>query len=77
MRVVKFRTVRQDAEADVEVHWAEEGDARATKVGSFLRKTRLDEFPQFLNLLRGEMSMAGPRPERPELVAQLQKQIPY
>jgi len=75
--VVKFRTMRQDAEADGEAHWAREGDPRATKVGLFLRKTHLDEFPQFINVLRGEMSLVGPRPERPELVAGLQKQVPF
>lgn len=76
-RVVKFRTMSQDAEADGEAHWALEGDPRATKVGKFLRKTHLDEFPQFLNVLKGEMSLVGPRPERPILVDELQKQIPF
>jgi len=75
--VLKFRTMIQDAEADGEAHWAQEGDPRATKVGIFLRKTHLDEFPQFWNVLKGEMSLVGPRPERPEIVAELEKQIPF
>jgi exopolysaccharide biosynthesis polyprenyl glycosylphosphotransferase len=75
--VVKFRTMSQDAEADGEAHWAMEGDPRATKVGNFLRKTHLDEFPQFWNVLKGEMSLVGPRPERPILVDELQTQIPF
>jgi exopolysaccharide biosynthesis polyprenyl glycosylphosphotransferase len=75
--VVKFRTMHQDAEADGEAHWAQEGDPRTTRVGQILRKTHIDEFPQFWNVLRGEMSLVGPRPERPELVAELQKQIPF
>ncbi len=75
--VLKFRTMSQDAEADGEAHWAMEGDPRTTKVGKFLRKTHLDEFPQFWNVLKGEMSLVGPRPERPKLVDDLQKQIPF
>ncbi len=75
--VVKFRTMNQDAEADGEAHWAMEGDPRTTKVGMFLRTTHLDEFPQFWNVLKGEMSLVGPRPERPILVGELQKQIPF
>jgi len=75
--LLKFRTMIQDAEADGEAHWAQEGDPRATKVGIFLRKTHLDEFPQFWNVLKGEMSLVGPRPERPEIVAQLEKRIPF
>ncbi len=75
--VVKFRTMNQDAEADGEAHWAMEGDPRTTKVGMFLRKTHLDEFPQFWNVLKGEMSLVGPRPERSILVDELQKQIPF
>lgn len=76
-RVLKFRTMIQDAEADGEAHWAMEGDPRTTGVGRFLRKTHLDEFPQFWNVLKGEMSLVGPRPERPELVLELQEQIPF
>jgi lipopolysaccharide/colanic/teichoic acid biosynthesis glycosyltransferase len=76
-QVLKFRTMVQDAEADGEAHWAMEGDPRATGVGRVLRRTHLDEFPQFWNVLKGEMSLVGPRPERPELVAELQQQIPF
>ena len=76
-RVAKFRTMSQDAEADGDAHWAMEGDPRATKVGKVLRKTHMDEFPQFWNVFIGEMSMVGPRPERPMLVDELQKQIPF
>jgi exopolysaccharide biosynthesis polyprenyl glycosylphosphotransferase len=75
--VVKFRTMQQDAEADGEAHWAREGDPRTTRVGKILRKMHLDEFPQFWNVLRGQMSLVGPRPERPELVAELEKNIPF
>ena len=59
--IIKFRTMRRDAEADGQPRWAQEGDARATRVGRFLRKTHLDEVPQFINVLRGEMSLVGPR----------------
>jgi exopolysaccharide biosynthesis polyprenyl glycosylphosphotransferase len=76
-KIHKFRTMRQDAESDGEVRMAVEKDPRVTRVGKFLRRTRLDEFPQFWNVLRGEMSLVGPRAERPELVAQFQKQIPF
>jgi len=75
--VLKLRTMRQDAEADGLAHWASEGDPRMTRVGGLLRKMHLDEFPQFWNVLKGEMSLVGPRPERPELVAELEKQIPF
>ena len=76
-KIHKFRTMRQDAESDGEVRMAAKKDSRVTRVGYFLRRTRLDEFPQFWNVLRGEMSLVGPRAERPELVAQFQKQIPF
>ncbi|NOH03833.1 MAG: sugar transferase [Chloroflexi bacterium] len=75
--ILKFRTMKQNAEADGQPKVAEENDPRVTKVGNFLRKTRLDELPQFWDVLRGEMSLVGPRAERPELVAEYQKQIPY
>lgn len=75
--VVKFRTMQADAEADGQAHWAQVGDPRTTAVGRLLRKTHLDEFPQFWNVVRGEMSVVGPRPERPELVAELEKEIPF
>jgi len=73
----KFRTMFQDAEADGEAKLAEENDPRITRVGNILRKTRLDEFPQFFNVLRGEMSLIGPRAEREVLVARFQKEIPF
>jgi exopolysaccharide biosynthesis polyprenyl glycosylphosphotransferase len=76
-RVIKFRTMRTDAEPDGRPRWAREGDDRATRVGRILRKTRLDELPQVINILRGEMSVVGPRPERPEFIAELEKQIPF
>jgi sugar transferase (PEP-CTERM system associated) len=76
-RCYKFRTMRSDAEADSGPTWALDDDPRITRVGRFLRKTRIDEIPQLLNVLRGEMSLVGPRPERPEFVAALNKQIPY
>ncbi len=75
--VVKFRTMHKDAEADGQAHWAQIGDPRTTAVGRLLRKTHLDEFPQFWNVLRGDMSVVGPRPERPELVEDLEEEIPF
>jgi exopolysaccharide biosynthesis polyprenyl glycosylphosphotransferase len=75
--IYKYRTMRQDAEADGEVRITLENDPRVTRVGNFLRRTRLDELPQFWNVLRGEMSLVGPRAERPELVAEYQKQVPF
>ncbi len=74
--ILKFRTMKQNAEEEG-IKNAEENDPRVTRVGSFLRKTRLDEMPQFWSVLRGEMSLVGPRAERPELVAEYQKQIPF
>jgi len=74
--IYKFRTMRTDAEAGG-VQWAAAGDPRVTRLGRFLRKSRLDEFPQFWNILRGDMSLVGPRPERPEFVEQLARQIPH
>jgi exopolysaccharide biosynthesis polyprenyl glycosylphosphotransferase len=76
-KIYKYRTMRQDAEADGEAKTTLENDPRVTRVGRFLRKTRLDELPQFWNVLRGEMSLVGPRAERPELVAEYQKQVPF
>jgi exopolysaccharide biosynthesis polyprenyl glycosylphosphotransferase len=75
--VCKFRSMVQDAEVNGKAQWAVQGDARITKVGYFIRKTRLDELPQVLNVLRGEMSMVGPRPEREQFIKQLQEQIPF
>jgi exopolysaccharide biosynthesis polyprenyl glycosylphosphotransferase len=76
-RIWKFRTMRRDAEADGKPHWASEHDPRVTKVGRFLRKTRIDELPQIWNVLKGDMSLIGPRPERPEFVEELTLQMPY
>ena len=73
----KFRTMVPNAEADGGAQWARPGDARVTRAGRWLRRTRLDEFPQFWNILRGEMSLIGPRPERPELVARLEAAVPF
>lgn len=74
--IYKFRTMRTDAEADGKARWASKTDSRITRVGKFLRKSRLDELPQIINVLRGEMSFIGPRPERPEFVEVLEKEIP-
>jgi len=75
--ILKFRTMRRDAEADGQPKWAREADERATRVGRVLRRTHLDELPQFVNVLRGEMSLVGPRAERPEMVEYFQKHIPF
>jgi len=75
--VRKLRTMVTDAERDGQAVWAQKNDPRVTRTGRFLRKTHLDEVPQLWNVLRGEMSIVGPRPERPEFVAQLEKQIPF
>ena len=74
--LLKFRSMRVDAEKDG-AQWARKGDTRVTRVGAFIRKVRLDELPQLLNVLRGQMSFVGPRPERPEFVAELAERIPY
>jgi lipopolysaccharide/colanic/teichoic acid biosynthesis glycosyltransferase len=76
-RIYKFRTMTKDAEPDGQPKWAEENDSRATRTGLFLRKTHLDELPQFINVLRGEMSLVGPRAERPELVEWFQQHVPF
>jgi sugar transferase (PEP-CTERM system associated) len=73
----KFRTMRADAEADTGPTWASDDDPRITPIGHFLRTLRLDEIPQLWNVLRGDMSLVGPRPERPEFVEKLKKEIPY
>jgi sugar transferase (PEP-CTERM system associated) len=75
--VHKFRTMQQDAEARTGPMWSQKNDARVTPVGRFLRRTRLDELPQLWNVLRGEMSFVGPRPERPKFVEQLTAEIPF
>lgn len=75
--LIKFRTMGQDAEPDGIAQWAFRGDPRMTKVGLILRKLHVDEFPQFINVFLGNMSLVGPRPERPELVEQLEKEIPF
>lgn len=75
--MVKLRTMIKEAEADGKAQMAEEHDPRVTRVGGFLRRTRLDEFPQFWNILRGDMAMVGPRAERAELVEKYQRKIPF
>ena len=74
--VIKFRSMRTDAEKHG-AQWASENDPRVTLVGGFLRKTRIDELPQFVNVLHGDMSVVGPRPERPEFVSELSESIPH
>jgi len=75
--IYKLRTMRHGAETDTGPTWASHNDPRITFIGRFLRRFRLDEVPQFLNILRGEMSLVGPRPERPEMIALLEKEIPF
>ncbi|MEL6929923.1 MAG: sugar transferase [Cyanobacteria bacterium J06600_6] len=75
-RVYKFRSMYQNAESKG-IQWAQEKDPRITKVGAFIRMTRIDELPQLWNVFKGEMSLVGPRPERPEFDMQLREQIPY
>lgn len=75
--IIKFRTMYQDAEQRTGAVWATENDPRITPVGRFLRKTRLDEIPQLFNVLRGDMSLIGPRPERPSFYNKLEQAIPY
>jgi lipopolysaccharide/colanic/teichoic acid biosynthesis glycosyltransferase len=74
--ILKFRSMATDAERGGPV-WAGESDSRATRVGRVIRKLRFDELPQFVNVLRGEMSVIGPRPERPVFVEQLEREVPY
>ena len=75
--LLKFRSMRVNAENDGQPRWAKQNDSRVTRVGAFIRKVRIDELPQALNVLRGDMSFVGPRPERPFFVAQLTRDIPY
>jgi sugar transferase (PEP-CTERM system associated) len=74
---LKFRSMRSDAERDGVARWAAKNDSRVTRVGGFIRKTRIDELPQLVSVLKGQMSLVGPRPERPSFVAQLREQIPF
>jgi exopolysaccharide biosynthesis polyprenyl glycosylphosphotransferase len=74
--IIKFRSMRTDAEANGPV-WAGQDDSRVTRVGRWIRKLRIDELPQLINIIRGEMSLIGPRPERPVFIRQLEQQIPY
>jgi lipopolysaccharide/colanic/teichoic acid biosynthesis glycosyltransferase len=75
--MIKFRTMVQEAESQTGEVWATKNDPRITSVGNFLRKTRLDELPQFLNVLAGDMSLIGPRPERPGISDDLEEEIPF
>jgi lipopolysaccharide/colanic/teichoic acid biosynthesis glycosyltransferase len=74
--MLKFRTMRRDAELETGAVWSQAGDPRITALGRWLRRTRLDELPQVLNVLSGEMSLVGPRPERPHFVGLLAHQMP-
>ncbi|MCS6874101.1 MAG: TIGR03013 family PEP-CTERM/XrtA system glycosyltransferase [Pyrinomonadaceae bacterium] len=76
-QLIKFRSMRVDAEKNGQPVWAQPNDDRVTRVGKIIRKARIDEIPQFWNILKGEMSFVGPRPERPQFVEQLAKQIPF
>lgn len=76
-QLLKFRSMVVDAEKQGEAQWAKKNDARVTRVGKFIRKVRIDELPQLINILRGDMSIVGPRPERPEFVAELENHLPY
>lgn len=77
IKVIKFRSMRTDAEKDGVPIWATTGDDRVTRVGKIIRKIRVDEIPQFWNIIKGEMSFVGPRPERPHFVSQLAEEIPF
>jgi len=74
---LKFRSMRTDAEKDGKAVWASKNDSRVTRVGAFIRKTRIDDLPQLISVLVGEMSIVGPRPERPTFVAELKEKIPF
>ena len=76
-KVMKDRSMVQDAEHDGQAKWATKNDSRITRVGKFIRKTRIDELPVLGNVIKGEMSMVGPRPERPQFIEKLQRQIPF
>jgi lipopolysaccharide/colanic/teichoic acid biosynthesis glycosyltransferase len=75
-KMYKFRSMRVDAEANGQAVWAQKNDPRATPIGRFLRSSRLDELPQLVNVLKGDMNIVGPRPERPSIFAQLRADIP-
>ncbi len=75
--ILKFRSMRVDAEVGTGAVWAQKRDPRVTRVGRFIRLTRLDEIPQLINILRGDMSLIGPRPERPGLVDRLDRALPF
>jgi len=75
--LIKFRSMREDAEKGNAPQWAAESDPRVTRVGAFIRKTRIDEIPQIINVLKGDMSFVGPRPERPYFVDMLSQKIPF
>jgi lipopolysaccharide/colanic/teichoic acid biosynthesis glycosyltransferase len=75
-KMYKFRSMRVDAEADGKAVWAQKSDPRTTSIGKLLRKTRLDELPQLYNVIRGDMNIVGPRPERPSIFVQLREDIP-
>jgi exopolysaccharide biosynthesis polyprenyl glycosylphosphotransferase len=75
-QMIKFRSMRIDAESTTGPIWASQGDDRRTRLGAFLRKTSIDELPQLVNVLAGEMSLVGPRPERPHFIRQFQRTIP-
>lgn len=76
-KLLKFRSMCEDAEVNGQARWAQKNDPRVTRVGAVMRKLRIDELPQLLNVLRGDMSLVGPRPERPQFVASLSEKIPY
>jgi len=75
--VLKFRSMSVNAEENGKPQWASRNDSRVTRVGAFIRRTRIDELPQIINVLRGDMSFVGPRPERPEIIQDLEREIPY
>ena len=75
--ILKFRSMRVDAESATGAVWAQRDDPRVTRVGAFIRKTRLDELPQLINVLRGDMSVVGPRPERPAMYRRLELAVPF